>query len=157
MITIRPIEDKDRSQLLALVRLQKNFNAQEVEVAIEVIDDTLDPAKNDYSILVAVSEEQEVVGFICYGDIPMTERRFDLYWVAVAPALGRQGVGRLLLTRMEAELRRQGPAKVYVDTSSTPGYDRARSFYEKNGYLVACVLQDFYRDGDDRVIYLKEL
>ena len=87
----------------------------------------------------------------------MTERRFDMYWVAVAPALGRQGVGRQLLARMEAELRAQGPAKVYVDTSSTPGYDRARNFYEKNGYQVACVLHDFYRDGDDRVIYLKDL
>ena len=46
---------------------------------------------------------------------------------------------------------------VYVDTSSTHGYDRARSFYEKNGYTVACVLPDFYRAGDDRVIYRKTL
>lgn len=157
MITIRPITTQDRDQLLELVRLQDNFNAQEVEVAVEVIDDTLDPAKNDYAILVAVREGQGVVGFLCYGEIPMTDRRFDLYWVAVNPALGRQGVGRQLLARMEAELREQGPAKVYVDTSSTPGYDRARSFYEKNGYQVACVLHDFYRDGDDKVIYLKEL
>jgi ribosomal protein S18 acetylase RimI-like enzyme len=157
VIAIRPITAQDRSQLLALVRLQDNFNAQEVEVAIEVIDDTLDPAKNDYCILVAVRDGQGVVGFICYGDIPMTDRRFDLYWVAVDPALGRQGVGHRLLARMEEALREQGPAKVYVDTSSTPGYDRARGFYEKNGYQVACVLHDFYRDGDDKVIYLKEL
>jgi ribosomal protein S18 acetylase RimI-like enzyme len=157
MITIRPIEAQDRSQLLELVRRQDNFNAQEVEVAIEVIDDTLDPAKNDYAILVAVAEGQRVVGFLCYGEIPMTDRRFDLYWVAVDPALGRQGVGRQLLARMEGDLRGQGPAKVYVDTSSTPGYDRARSFYEKNSYQAACVLHDFYRDGDDKVIYLKEL
>jgi len=157
VISIRPITAQDRGQLLALVRLQDNFNAQEVEVAIEVIDDTLDPAKNDYSILVAIREGQGVVGFICYGEIPMTDRRFDLYWVAVAPDFGRQGVGRMLLARMEAELCEQGPAKVYVDTSSTPGYDRARSFYEKNGYQVACVLHDFYRDGDDKVIYLKAL
>ena len=157
MITIRPIKAQDRSQLLELVRLQKNFTAQEVEVAIEVIDDTLDPAKNDYSILVAVNEGQGVVGFICFGEIPMTRRRFDLYWVAVDPALGRQGVGRRLLARMETELIEQGPAKVYVDTSSTPGYDPARTFYEKNGYQVACVLHDFYRDGDDKVIYLKEI
>ena len=157
MITIRPIEAQDRIQLIRLVERQDNFNAREVEVAIEVIDDTLDPAKHDYSILVAVSEGQGVVGFICYGEIPMTDRRFDLYWIAVDPALGRQGVGRLLLAKMEAELSGQGPAKVYVDTSSTSGYDRARSFYEKNGYRVACVLHNFYRDGDDKVIYLKEL
>ena len=157
MITIRPIALEDRAQLLRLVEQQDNFNSQEVAVAIEVIDDTLDPNKNDYSILVALSEGQGVVGFICYGEIPMTDRRFDMYWVAVAPDLGRQGVGRMLLARMEGELAGQGPAKVYVDTSSTPGYDPARAFYEKNGYRVACVLHDFYRDGDDKVIYFKEL
>ena len=157
MIAIRPIVTEDRAQLLRLVERQDNFNSQEVAVAIEVIDDTLDPAKNDYSILVAVSAGQGVVGFICYGEIPMTDRRFDLYWIAVDPDLGRQGVGKLLLARMEKELTGQGGGIVYVDTSSTPGYDRARSFYEKNGYAVACVLPDFYRAGDDRVIYQKAL
>lgn len=158
MISIRPIENKDRPQLLSLVRLQKNFNAQEVEVAIEVIDDTLNPDKNDYRILVAVADDGEkVVGFICYGEIPMTDRRFDLYWVAVDPISGRQGIGRQLLAQMEAELCAEGPARVYVDTSSTPGYDSARGFYEKNGYRAACVFHDFYRDGDDKVVYLKEL
>lgn len=157
MITIRPIAAADRSPLLHVVRAQKNFNDQEVEVAIEVIDDTLNPEKNDYRILVAVTAEEKVVGFICYGEIPMTDRRFDLYWVAVDPAWGRQGIGRLLLAQMEDELAAQGPARVYVDTSSTPGYDSARGFYEKNGYLAASVLHDFYRDGDDKVVYLKEL
>lgn len=156
MIIIRPIIAEDRGQLLQLVERQDNFNAQEVAVAIEVIDDTLDPAKNDYAILVAVRAGQ-VVGFICSGEIPMTDRRFDLYWIAVDPDLGRQGVGKLLLARMEDELTGQGGGIVYVDTSSTPGYDRARSFYEKNGYHVACVLPDFYRAGDDRVIYRKAL
>lgn len=157
MIMIRPIADKDRGQLLELVRLQDNFSALEVEVATEVIDDTLNPTKNDYFILVALGEAEKVIGFICYGAIPMTDRRFDLYWVAVDPTVGRQGVGRQLLAKMEAILAAAGPAKVYVDTSSTRGYDRARYFYEKNGYRVACVLIDFYRDGDDKLVYVKEL
>ena len=157
MITIRPIVARDRPQLLDLVSKQKNFTTQEVEVAIEVIGDSLNPQKNDYQIQVAVNAEKEVVGFICYGEFPMTDHRFDLYWVAVNPTLSRHGLGRLLLTRMEAKIAAQGPAKIYVETSSTPGYDPARSFYEKNGYTVAATLENFYRDGDDKVIYLKKL
>lgn len=157
MITIRPLLVQDRQQLFSLVRAQSNFNTQEVAVAMEVIDEALDPAKNDYSVLVAMADEEIVTGFVCFGEIPLTQRRYDLYWIAVAPDRGRQGVGRLLLAAMEAGLRKQGPARIYVDTSSTPGYDRARRFYEKNGYSVACVLEDFYRDGDSRIIYLKEL
>lgn len=79
MITIRPIALADRAQLFRLVERQDNFNAQEVAVAMEVIDETLAPAGDDYSILVAVREGQEVAGFICYGEIPLTDRRFDLY------------------------------------------------------------------------------
>jgi len=28
-------------------------------------------------------------------------------------------------------------------------------FYEKNGYRLASRLENFYRDGDDRIIYRK--
>jgi ribosomal protein S18 acetylase RimI-like enzyme len=157
MISIRPLLTRDREQIFALVRRQDNFNAQEQAVAMEVIDDALDPAKNDYSVLVAATETDAVAGFLCYGEIPLTDLRYDLYWIAVDPGTGRQGVGSRLLTAMETRLSKQGPARVYVDTSSTPGYERARYFYEKNGYAAVCMLKDFYRDGDDRIIYLKKL
>jgi ribosomal protein S18 acetylase RimI-like enzyme len=157
MTSIRPLLARDREPLLALVRAQDNFNAQEQAVAMEVIDEALDPAKNDYSVLIAATETDAVAGFLCYGEIPLTDLRYDLYWIAVDPDKGRQGVGSLLLAAMEARLGKQGPARVYVDTSSTPGYQRARDFYEKNGYAAICILKDFYRDNDDRIIYLKKL
>lgn len=157
MITIRPLLARDREQLFALVRMQDNFNPGEVAVAMEVIDDALDPAKSDYTVLVAATETDAVAGFLCYGEIPLTDLRYDLYWIAVDPGKGRQGVGSRLLATMEARLGKQGPARIYVDTSSTPGYKRARDFYEKNGYAAVCVLKDFYRDNDDRIIYMKKL
>jgi len=157
MITIREIRPADREALIRLCRCQKNFNAQEVEVAIEVIDDALDPAKNDYQILTALNAAEQVAGFICYGAIPLTDKRFDLYWIAVAPDRGRQGIGKLLLDEMEKRLAAFSPAHIYVDTSSTPGYDAARAFYAKNGYRIAATLANFYRNGDDKVVFMKEV
>ena len=157
MITIHELRRTDRKALIRLCKIQQNFNAQEVEVAIEVIDDALNPAKDDYQILTARTAADEVVGMICYGAIPLTDRRFDLYWIAVDPDFGRQGIGRMLLNEMEKRLMAFSPALIYVDTSSTPGYDAARAFYEKNDYRVAATLANFYRTGDDKVIYLKEV
>lgn len=155
MITTRKATASDRAGLLALVAAQDNFTVLEREVAEEVIDDGL-TGKDDYEILLGVTEKGEVVGFICFGPIPLTEFSFDLYWIATLPSHGRQGLGGRLLTAMEEALRRT-TAVVYIDTSSTPGYDKARAFYAKHGYLVAARLKDFYHPGDDRVIYRKEL
>ena len=51
----------------------------------------------------------------------------------------------------------KGARRIYVDTSSTPLYEPARSFYEKHGYHVACLLKDFYREGDHKMIFMKEV
>lgn len=47
--------------------------------------------------------------------------------------------------------------RVYIDTSATTSYATARSFYEKQGYEVACILPDFYRKGDGKVVYYKDI
>lgn len=155
MTTIRPIIPADREQLLRVVRLQDNFLECEVEVAMEVIDGSFNPVE-DYRTLAAIEDDGTIAGFISYGPIPLTENRYDLYWIAVDPAYCRHGIGSRLLAAMEEDLRRAGPGHIYIDTSSTEGYAKARAFYEKNGYRIASLLTDFYRDGDDRVLYLKK-
>jgi len=155
LTTIRSIIPADREQLLRVVRLQTNFLECEVDVAMEVIDGTFDPAE-DYRTLAAVEDDSSIAGFISYGPIPLTENRYDLYWIAVDPARGRHGIGSQLLAAMEEDLRQAGPGHIYIDTSSTEGYAKARAFYEKNGYHIASLIKDFYREGDHRVLYLKK-
>jgi len=44
-----------------------------------------------------------------------------------------------------------------VETSSTPPYEPARSFYERYGYQTVGSLMDFYREGDHKMIFMKEV
>lgn len=156
MLTTRPATIADREGLLELVGDQDNFTDEEKEIAREVIDDSLF-GRDDYRILLTLAASGQPIAFICYGPIPMTERSFDLYWIATAPAYARRGLASDLVRAMEAELGKTRRAVIYIDTSATDGYDRARSFYEKNGFQVAARLRDFYKTGDDKVIYRKEL
>ena len=46
-----------------------------------------------------------VLGYACFGPTPMTERTWDLYWIAVAPNAKRAGVGRALRRKHDMPLR----------------------------------------------------
>lgn len=129
----------------------------EIQVALEVLDDAIAHPEGDYWVYSAVDKDDEVVGYICFGPIPLTQGCFDLYWIAVDEAFSRRGAAALLLGYMETLLRDRGGRKVYVDTSSTPFYQPARAFYEKHGYRQVCIFEDFYRVGDHKVVYLKDL
>ncbi|MBE0585607.1 MAG: GNAT family N-acetyltransferase [Desulfofustis sp.] len=153
-ITIAPIKPKDREQLVQIIQRQKNFLKCEIDIAIEVIDATFHP-KEDYRVLAAADPQQRMLGFVSYGPIPLTENRFDLYWIAVDPQQGRHGIGTMLLAEMEKRLSGNTPVHIYIDTSSTEGYLPARRFYEKHGYEIAAHLKDFYRNGDDKIVYRK--
>ena len=155
---IRPVSIADRESILAIIRQTGNFSTADIAVAEELIEETLNHSeKNDYRILCALERTDRVVGYICYGAIPLTQGCYDLYWIAVDSRHGRQGTGLLLLEAMERELVREKGRRVYIDTSSTEPYAPARSFYEKNGFRQVCVLADFYQIGDHKVIYVKDL
>lgn len=133
------------------------FNAMEIQVALEVLDEAIAHPEGDYSVYSAVDKDDALVGYICFGPIPLTQGSFDLYWIAVDEACSRCGAAALLLRHMETLLRDQGGRQVYVDTSSTPLYQPARAFYEKHGYRRLCVFENFYRVGDHKVLYMKNL
>ncbi len=58
---------------------------------------------------------------------------------------------------MERVLRERHARLVRVETSKLEGYGAARAFYDALGYPIVSVLEDFYRPGDDLIIYLKKL
>ena len=67
--------------------------------------------------------------------------RSRLLWLP--PALRGQGLGHKLLTLAEAEARRRGCTRAQLRTFDF----QARGFYEKVGYRVVGVLEDYPPDG----------
>ena len=98
-----------------------------------------------------------MVGFACFGPVPMTEGTYDLYWIAVAREARGTGVA-LSLDHAACEVAEGlGGRWMLAETSSTPPYAPARSFYAKAGYTLQERIPDFYRDGDDRLTFGKRL
>ncbi|MDO9515465.1 MAG: GNAT family N-acetyltransferase [Syntrophales bacterium] len=155
---IKPITHHDRKKLFSLLKQTGVFNKGEITVAMEIVDLVL--AKNDnedYQTFSYYDTENQFMGYICFGPIPMTDLRYDLYWIAVDRQARGKGVAAELVEFMEKQVARQRGGKIYVDTSSTPLYGAARGFYEKQGYSRLCVLDDFYRKGDSKIIFMKDI
>jgi ribosomal protein S18 acetylase RimI-like enzyme len=151
---IRPYNSPDRQDICDILETSRTFTAEEVGIALSVIDDA-QKCPDEYVVLCAENDQGDVVGYICYGPIPMTDRCYDLYWICVNRARKKKGIGTALVLSMESDIQQRRARHVYIDTSSTPPYDEARSFYERHGYRVLSVSPDFYREGDDKVVYRK--
>ncbi len=128
-----------------------------MDVALELIDQVFNqPEQHDYQIFTALSGST-VAGYYCIGPTPMTAATFDLYWIAVDPTIHGKGIGKQLLEHAEARIAEQNGNLVVAETSSQPKYEGTRQFYLHNRYAELARIRDYYRPGDDLVIYGKYL
>jgi GNAT superfamily N-acetyltransferase len=133
------------------------FNEIEVDCAVELAQMNLDEGPACEFLFFFAEIEGEVVGYVCYGPIPLTFGSYDLNWITVDKSLQRQGLGRRLMEEAERTIRGEGGRRIYIETSTRPQYAPTRAFYERCGCFVGAVLDDFYSPGDGKAIYVKVL
>jgi GNAT superfamily N-acetyltransferase len=150
-----------RADVLQIHTINANttiFSQEEVETVDEMLEDYLAQGaeKSGYYFLV-FKEGDRVQGYACYGPRALTDRTYDLYWIAVDPDSRGGGIGKKLLAASENEVRLLGGRLLIVETSGLPKYESTRAFYFATQYLQEATLKDFYSDGDDLVIFTKRL
>ena len=153
---IRRMQARDKEAVLGLIRATGFFTAAEVDVAEDLIDIYLGkPDQKDYDVVVVEGEGEAPAGYMTWGPTPLAEDAYDLYWMAVAPSEQGRGRGKELVRWLEAEVQRRNGRVIIIETSSQPKYHGTRRFYIDLDYKEVARVPDFYRAGDDRVIYAK--
>ena len=151
---LRTLNAADRGRFEEITRAARLFREDEIPVALEVFDGAA--AGSPYYIALGAEHDGRLAGWICWGPTPCTLGTYDLYWMAVDPALQRTGIGTALVAAMERRLA--GLARlIVVETAGRPDYRDTRAFYQARGYSVAATIADFYAPGDDQVVYVKSL
>jgi len=147
----------EADQIMAVAREVQVFTTEEVDTVRELLDEYV--AKGDASgyHFLSCRLERRVVGFACYGARALTRGAFDLYWIGTSSSAQRRGVGAALIARVEQNVQTMGGRLLIVETSSLPEYEPARHFYESHGYRRQAVVEDFYDEGDNLVMYTKKL
>ena len=156
-ILLRDLQASDRSKIERILRDVGVFREVEITIGLELVDETLHPGPStDYQWRIAETDGH-VVGFACFGPVPLTEGTYDLYWIAVEPKSQGTPVAAELDEAVTQDVRSLGARWLLAETSSTPEYARTHRFYRRQGYdLVGCIA-DFYRTGDDRLTFGKRL
>lgn len=157
-VKIRPLKKGDKAALTVILKNTPEFTADEVIIAKEVIDGSLDkPKTSGYYSLAAENDNGILIGFISYGPIPMTQYAWDIYWLAVDHSCQGKGTGAKLLESAEKQIAKAGGKQVFIETSGKEQYDKTRRFYITNNYIEICNIPDFYTLGDAKVVYRKNL
>jgi ribosomal protein S18 acetylase RimI-like enzyme len=146
---------KDVEPLRQLLKDTGVFTPSEVECGVELAEETLGGEEGYHWVL--AEEEGRLLGVICYGSVPLTEGTWDLYWILRAPGAKSKGVAAELLKMCEEDLRRKHARLLVLNTSGTPPYQPARDYYLRNGFQLAARLPEYYRPGDDLLIYTKKI
>jgi acetoin utilization deacetylase AcuC-like enzyme/GNAT superfamily N-acetyltransferase len=151
------VREIDIDHIRTLVAGTGYFSSAETAIAAELVEERVRRGRiSGYEFVIAEAAGR-IAGYACYGPIPGTEHRFDLYWIVVADSHRHAGLGRRILARVEAAVRRRGGERLYAETSSTERYAPSRRFYETTGFRQVAALTDFYRPGDDNLFYMKAL
>ncbi|MBN2799728.1 MAG: GNAT family N-acetyltransferase [Deltaproteobacteria bacterium] len=143
----------DRGAIEEIVRATGFFSHEEVEIAVELVDDHLEKGlEGGYHFLLA-EREGRVVGYACYGQVPATTASWDLYWIATHPDQQGTGLGRVMVDEVADRVRALGGEVLFAETSGRPQYAPTRGFYLRTHFTQAALFPDFYAPGDDRVVY----
>jgi predicted N-acetyltransferase YhbS len=156
-INIKVMTAADKPAVMSILHTTPEFLPHEVVVAEELIDSFLENREaSGYHILVARSVEK-IYGYICYGDTPLTETTWDIYWIAVSRDNQGKGIGRLLMKQAEDNIKNMGGKLIVVETSGKADYNKTRQFYHSINYQLVCSIAEYYAPNDDLVIFTKRL
>jgi ribosomal protein S18 acetylase RimI-like enzyme len=153
---IRPTTPDDTAALIALADATGLFRPNELdELSVMLADYNGGNIDSDHFWI--TDDDGGPVGVAYYAPAPMTDQTWYLYLLAVRPDCQGQGRGATLLRYVEQMLTARGARVLLVETSGLASFERTRAFYRKCGYDSEARIRDFYRAGDDKIVYRKAL
>ena len=87
----------------------------------------------------------------------LTDGTYNLHAIAVRKDIQGKEIGRKMMGYIEQLLREKSNRVLIVETSSDSQYELTRAFYEKLNYRKETTIQDFWKEGEHKVIYWKKL
>jgi ribosomal protein S18 acetylase RimI-like enzyme len=136
-----------------VLRAAGPFREEEITTALWVFDQSSRPEEGYFQL--GAFCEGRLLGWVCYGPTPMTDGCWHLYWIAVDARQQRRGVARSLLEAVLQHAVQQGVRLLSLEASGAPASAAARAFYAALGFRAEARVHDYYRPGDDLVLFVR--
>jgi predicted N-acetyltransferase YhbS len=122
-IVIRLLQKDEIPQVVSIAQA----NNQPQEICLADLQDMFSNSNERPTYLVAVHEEK-IIGFLGYRSSFMTFGVKTIFWVMVDPNFHRQGVGKLLMAKVLANIKNEGNRFSMLMTN-IPEYYKKFGFY----------------------------
>lgn len=103
-------------------------------------------------LLLVAEEEKKDLGFIL---IFRSGTEAEIYLLGVLKEEEGKGIGRMLLSGGEKEVKKEGAEEMLLDVRK--GNRRALDLYTRNGYVQYHVRKGYYENGEDALLLRKAL
>jgi len=133
------------------------FKPHEIDVAIELLEIRMKDGESCGYQFCFLELEGKTVAYGCYGEIPCTIGNWDLYWLAVDNDFRGRGLGRMLLEKIESDIKSHSGRGIYIETSNKEQYKPTIAFYQNSNYQQIVVFKDFYDINDNKAVFYKKL
>jgi ribosomal protein S18 acetylase RimI-like enzyme len=153
---IRFITPNDTTALLTLAEATGLFESDHIEELAQMLNQHFRDETNSQDLWFT-DDDNELVGVAYVAPERMTEGTWNLYLIAIHPDRQKQGRGSALLSYVEKILTDRGERVLLVETSGVEDFEYVRAFYRKSGYDEEARIREFYRAGDDKIIFRKAL
>jgi ribosomal protein S18 acetylase RimI-like enzyme len=153
---IRLTTPDDVTDLIVLAEASGLFEPSQTEELVQMLDQHFNGETKNQDLWFT-DDDNGVVGVAYLAPERMTEGTWNLYLIAIHPERQRQGRGVALLRHVEQVLASRGERVLLVETSGLESFEYVRSFYRKSGYDEEARIREFYKAGDDKIIFRKAL
>jgi ribosomal protein S18 acetylase RimI-like enzyme len=149
---IRPVTQNDLPALKTVIAATGLFPPDLLD---GMVSSYLSEGARD-DIWLTLDEDDPVAIAFCAPE-PMTSGTWNVYLIAVHPDWQGKGHGAALMSHIEQALVMRGERVLLVETSSVPAFERTRAFYCKIGYEEEARIREFYKAGEDKLVFRKTL
>lgn len=149
--TVHPARPEDRPAIMALAKSLTEFFPDDVVDLIE--------ASLDKHFVLTGELDHEIVGFLVYS--VRDSNTAEIIWMGVKEEFHGLGLGSFMLAELEQQLEADGIKKLVASTLSYTvpykPYEKVRTFYYHRGFQSLGIQSNYYEDGLDRLILVKNL
>lgn len=150
---IRPVVKSDINDLKIVVDSSELFPSEYLD---EMISDYFNNPETQDIWFTYIDKNKPVAIGYCVPE-KLTDGTYNLLAIGVSQDVQRKGIASQMMNYIEQQLKQKGGRILIVETSSDDAQIGARQFYHKIGYTQAAVIKDFWKDGEDKIVFWKRI
>lgn len=150
---IRAVTESDIDGLKKVVDSSGLFPSEYLD---EMISDYFNNADTQDIWFAYLEDHKPVAIGYCVPE-KFTEGTYNLLAIGVSEDSQRKGIASEMMNYIEQLLKHKEGRILIVETSTDDAQIGARKFYKQIGYIQEAVIRDFWKDGEDKIVFWKKL